>query len=72
MTNNTEITTVNCPVCQTRVEWTSESHFRPFCSKRCQLIDLGDWASEEHRIYDEEATEHDIWSEDEVSHFTGK
>ncbi len=22
----------------------------PFCSERCQLIDLGAWASEEHRI----------------------
>lgn len=29
------------------VPWTQESQFRPFCSKRCQLIDLGEWAEEE-------------------------
>ncbi len=23
---------------------------RPFCSRRCQLIDLGEWASEGHAI----------------------
>ncbi|MFM9836156.1 MAG: DNA gyrase inhibitor YacG, partial [Methylophilaceae bacterium] len=26
--------------------------YRPFCSERCQLIDLGDWANEAHRIPD--------------------
>jgi len=41
---------VNCPTCQTEVEWKPESRFRPFCSKRCQLIDLGEWADEEHNI----------------------
>ena len=30
--------------------WTNESTFRPFCSKRCQLIDLGEWAAEEKAI----------------------
>jgi len=30
--------------------WTQESQFRPFCSKRCQLIDLGEWAAEEKAI----------------------
>ena len=32
------------------VPWTNESTFRPFCSKRCQLIDLGEWAAEEKAI----------------------
>ncbi len=41
---------VNCPTCQSEVEWSAESPFRPFCSKRCQLIDLGEWAAEEKRI----------------------
>ncbi len=27
-----------------------ESKFKPFCSERCKLIDLGDWASEKHAI----------------------
>lgn len=42
--------TVNCPVCQKMVEWNEGSEFRPFCSERCKMIDLGDWISENHRI----------------------
>lgn len=41
---------VNCPTCQAVVAWSPSSEFRPFCSKRCQLIDLGQWADEEHAI----------------------
>ena len=41
---------VNCPTCAKSVTWNSESEFRPFCSKKCQLIDFGEWASEEHKI----------------------
>jgi hypothetical protein len=43
-------TTVKCPNCQTDVVWGEQSEHRPFCSKRCQLIDLGEWASESNRI----------------------
>ena len=45
-----EIIEVPCPICQKSVPWTNESTFRPFCSKRCQLIDLGEWAAEEKAI----------------------
>lgn len=41
---------VNCPTCQASVEWTPKSKFRPFCSERCKLIDLGEWASGGHAI----------------------
>ena len=41
---------VNCPTCNKKVEWSAESTYRPFCSKRCQLIDLGEWVDEEKRI----------------------
>jgi endogenous inhibitor of DNA gyrase (YacG/DUF329 family) len=34
------------------VEWTESSKFRPFCSERCRLIDLGQWATESYRIPD--------------------
>ncbi|AHX59359.1 MULTISPECIES: DNA gyrase inhibitor YacG [Aeromonas] len=44
------VTMVKCPTCQNEVEWGPQSPFRPFCSKRCQLIDLGEWADEEKRI----------------------
>ena len=42
--------TVNCPTCSKDVVWGNESKFRPFCSDRCRLIDLGDWADEKHKI----------------------
>ena len=35
-----ETITVNCPTCGKTVVWGEISPFRPFCSKRCQLIDL--------------------------------
>jgi endogenous inhibitor of DNA gyrase (YacG/DUF329 family) len=41
---------VNCPTCDTEVEWKSENTFRPFCCERCKLIDLGEWAEESHKI----------------------
>lgn len=42
--------TVSCPTCGKTVEWTESSRWRPFCSERCKLIDLGEWMSEAHRI----------------------
>ncbi|MBL0711260.1 MAG: DNA gyrase inhibitor YacG [Colwellia sp.] len=41
---------VPCPNCTKAVIWHQDSQFRPFCSKRCQLIDLGEWADEGHKI----------------------
>lgn len=41
---------VNCPTCNKIVVWADASIYRPFCSKRCQLIDLGEWAEEKHKI----------------------
>lgn len=41
---------VNCPNCQKEVIWQATNTYRPFCSKRCQLIDLGEWAEENHKI----------------------
>lgn len=46
---------VKCPTCNKQVEWSPESKWKPFCSERCRLIDLGQWAAEEHRIAGEPA-----------------
>ena len=43
-------TLVRCPTCNRPVEWTEASRWRPFCSERCKLIDLGAWAAEQHVI----------------------
>ncbi len=46
---------VKCPTCKKTVPWVKEEKFRPFCSHRCRLIDLGDWATEAHKIPGEPA-----------------
>ena len=51
MTDPTPI--VRCPTCGKTLAWNDKAEFRPFCSRRCQLIDLGDWLTEAHRIPDE-------------------
>lgn len=47
------VLSVLCPTCRQSVIWNETSPFRPFCSKRCQLIDLGEWANESHKIASE-------------------
>jgi endogenous inhibitor of DNA gyrase (YacG/DUF329 family) len=39
-----------CPTCGKLVLWGPDTPWRPFCSERCRLIDLGDWLDESHRI----------------------
>lgn len=41
---------VNCPQCGKAAEYSPENRFRPFCSERCRLIDMGAWASDQYRI----------------------
>ena len=41
---------VNCPNCKITVSWTNNERFKPFCSERCKLIDLGEWVTEKHTI----------------------
>jgi endogenous inhibitor of DNA gyrase (YacG/DUF329 family) len=41
---------VACPTCGANVVWDASSPFRPFCSERCKMIDLGAWATESYRI----------------------
>ena len=41
---------VRCPQCGGGSSWSPENKYRPFCSERCKLIDLGAWASEAYRV----------------------
>jgi len=43
---------VSCPYCKKLIEYNFDNKFRPFCSERCQLMDLGDWANENYKIPD--------------------
>jgi endogenous inhibitor of DNA gyrase (YacG/DUF329 family) len=47
----------HCPICKRPTDSEGNADF-PFCSERCRLLDLGNWASEKYVIsrpaFDEE------------------
>lgn len=49
---------ITCPICRQTTTW-EENPWRPFCSERCKLNDLGAWASEEYRINGKKEEEED-------------
>lgn len=49
---------VRCPHCGGPSLYAPSNPFRPFCSRRCKLQDLGAWANEEFRIEDKKADDH--------------
>lgn len=50
---------VSCPTCKKSLRWSADNPFRPFCSERCKLIDLGEWADGGRAIPGESVTEQD-------------
>jgi hypothetical protein len=40
---------MRCPVCSRDAVWEANP-WRPFCSERCQVTDLGAWAAEWYRV----------------------
>jgi len=44
------VTIVACPTCGEPTAFTPNNRWRPFCSERCRLADLGAWATETYRI----------------------
>ncbi|MBI2518796.1 MAG: DNA gyrase inhibitor YacG [Bdellovibrio sp.] len=40
---------VKCPTCGEKFKY-HDSDYRPFCSERCQLIDLGHWLEGDYAI----------------------
>ena len=41
---------VACPACGKATAFVASNRWRPFCSERCRLTDLGAWASESYRV----------------------
>ncbi len=41
---------IPCPICGKPLEYSSKNPWRPFCSERCKLIDLGAWAEGDYVI----------------------
>lgn len=50
----------NCPICEKEAELDASNQYRPFCSKRCRLIDLGQWINESYSISETTMTENNI------------
>ena len=61
---------VKCPQCGKKCEYNPKSKFRPFCSERCQIIDLGSWASDGYVIKDTrtDVSERELDEDDEFLH----
>ncbi len=38
-----------CPICKTLTDSQTNAEF-PFCSERCRLRDLGNWAAEKYKV----------------------
>ena len=46
-----------CPICKKEFE---DKKYRPFCSKRCADIDLGNWFNEKYTVEAVEIDEQDL------------
>jgi len=58
---------VTCPTCKKKFNYYS-SDFRPFCSERCRLIDLGQWLSESYTVPVEKLTEDEAQTLEQLIH----
>lgn len=41
---------VTCPACGAVSPYRRSNRWRPFCSERCKMIDLGAWASDSYVV----------------------
>ena len=46
------VRTASCARCAATTRFGPENPWRPFCSERCKMIDLGNWASERYSVPD--------------------
>jgi len=44
---------LKCPVCRKETIYSVDNPFRPFCSEKCRLVDLGQWFEEDYAIQGE-------------------
>lgn len=56
-------TIVNCPQCGKSVTWSTTNCYRPFCSERCKMHDLAQWATESYRVSEaKQEEEHEVFN----------
>ena len=58
------VKTYKCPICH---KIAPENKYKPFCSKRCADIDLGNWFNESYRVETEEIDDQDIEALEELA-----
>ena len=46
---------VKCPICKKETVYDASNPYRPFCSEKCRLIDLGAWANEDYKLPTQDA-----------------
>jgi endogenous inhibitor of DNA gyrase (YacG/DUF329 family) len=39
-----------CPTCGKPTVWSIQNPYRPFCSERCKMADLGSWLNGDYRV----------------------
>ena len=60
-----KILEVSCPRCKIKFNYYS-SEFRPFCTEKCRLIDLGQWLTESYTVPVEKMTPEEIESLEQI------
>ncbi len=68
MDNDDRVGSLRCPTC----EAPAQRRFRPFCSKRCQDLDLGRWLRGSYRIPTEEAPGEELLGDDDDDPYSGR
>ena len=58
---------IKCPECGKVTEYSPENEYRPFCSKRCRLIDLGEWIDGAYKINSEDNSQESQFLEEELN-----
>ena len=61
-TKSEAIKKVSCPSCKGEATWSNENQYRPFCSERSKLIDLGEWAAGTYAIAQTHSEEDEVFS----------
>ena len=51
---------IKCPQCGRLTFYSLENPYRPFCSERCRLIDLGKWADGTYKVPTQEFAQVDV------------
>ncbi len=41
---------IRCPTCLREEDVPEKFQWRPFCSRRCKIIDLGNWLEEVYKV----------------------